>query len=149
VAEAISPPVERFHEPRTLSGVAKRRTQTLNRSVHAVLEIHKRAVGPQPIANLLTRDHIACALEQHAENVKRLVLQPHTDATLAQFTRTKIHLELVESRHLACHCSFLPFPPILPSRRPSIAQDASRKQPNLMMACSGHQRFTFRSPERH
>src|SRR5262249_874205 len=86
--EAIPAPVQRFDKFRAFGSITKRRAETFDRGVHAVFEVHERAVGPQPIPNFLPRDHVSSALEQHGQNLEWLLLKSYAHAILTQFTRT-------------------------------------------------------------
>ena len=58
-----------------------------------MLEIDEGSIGPQALAELVTSDHVAGALEHHTENLERLLLEPDAATVLAQLARTNVQLE--------------------------------------------------------
>ena len=54
-------------------------------------------IGPHLLLKLFTGDYSAGLLEQQREHAKRLLLQPHPPAVLAQLPRFEIHLEDAEA----------------------------------------------------
>ena len=101
--EAISAPLQRLDEARTLGVVAERGAQPLDRRVQPVLEIDERPVRPQPVAELVAGEHVRGTLEQHGQNFEWLVLQPDADAVLAQLTRADVELESAEAERASLH----------------------------------------------
>ena len=89
--------MQRLHEPRMLGVVAERGAQALDRRVQPVLEVDERAVRPQPLPELVAGQHLAGPLEQHGQQLERLVLQAEAHAVLAQLARAEIELESSES----------------------------------------------------
>jgi hypothetical protein len=90
-----------------IGGIAKRRTQALDGSVQAVLEIDEGPLWPQSLPKLVPRHHFARVLEHQTENFKRLLLQSHAAYAITQLPRTAIELERRESKYFAVHRSGL------------------------------------------
>ena len=86
-----------FHEPWMLGAVAEHRPQAFDRRVQPMLEVDERAVGPQPAPELVAGQHFSRPLEQHRQQLERLVLQPEAHAVLPQLSRAEIELESPES----------------------------------------------------
>ena len=94
--EAVAAAMQRFHEPWMLGVVAQHRPQALDRRVQPMLEVDERAVGPQPVPELLAGQHFSRPLEQHRQQLERLVLQAEAHAVFPQLTRAEIELESPE-----------------------------------------------------
>jgi hypothetical protein len=62
-----------------------------------VLEVHERAVGPQPLPQLVAGHDMPGALEHQAEDFERLFLQAHAAGTAAELARTHVELERSEA----------------------------------------------------
>ncbi len=84
-----------------------------------MLEVDERAVGPQPLTQLLASDQIPGSLEQLDQHLECLVLQADAHTRLAQFTRMQIQFEAAESERPAhrrgdfCHRHTLSEPALL------------------------------------
>ena len=61
--ETIATPRHRFDKAGRFCRIAKRLSQSLHRRAHAVVEIDEGVVGPQALAQLLTSDELARALQ--------------------------------------------------------------------------------------
>jgi hypothetical protein len=61
-----------------------------------VFEVDERAVGPQPLPQLLPGDDVTRPLEHQPQNLEWLFLQPRASGTLAQLARPDIELEWVK-----------------------------------------------------
>src|SRR5688572_22873240 len=99
--ESISPSRKRLDEARVVGGVAKRRSQPLHGGVEAVLEIDKRAVRPEPLAQLVPGDHVAWTLEHQSKDFERLLLQPDAHAVLPQLAGSDVELERAKAQPLS------------------------------------------------
>jgi hypothetical protein len=64
--------------------------------VQALLEVDKGLRRPEPFLQLLARDQLPRTLEEHGEDVQRLVLEAEPNARLAQLPRPLIQLEDAE-----------------------------------------------------
>ena len=91
--EAVAAAGHGFDKAGTLGGIAQGLTDLVDRFVEPVVEIHERVRGPELLRKFLARYDLAGVLEQHRQDSERLLLKPDSQAVLAQFTRTKIHLE--------------------------------------------------------
>jgi hypothetical protein len=58
-----------------------------------VIELDHSVVGPKLPADFLAQHHLARALQQHAQNLERLVLKPDPGAAFAQLARAHIQFE--------------------------------------------------------
>ena len=58
-----------------------------------MVEIDERVRGPELLLKFLAADDLAGVLEQHRQDLEGLLLKPDSQAALAQFASTKIHLE--------------------------------------------------------
>ena len=61
-----------------------------------MLELDNRAVGPEPLPNLLPCDHLTLAFDEHGENFNRLITQPDPDTAVAQLPRLEIQFKPAE-----------------------------------------------------
>ena len=91
--EAIAPARQRLDEPRVLGRVAEHLAQLLDRRVEGVIEIDEGVGGPEPLAHRLAGDHLARALEEHHQQLKRLLLQLQPDALAPKLPRLEIDFE--------------------------------------------------------
>jgi hypothetical protein len=91
--EPVAAPVQRLDESRTLGAVADHRAQALDGRGEAVLEVDERAVGPQPLTQLLPREELARLPQQHRQHFVGLILQANPHAVLAQLPRPHVQLE--------------------------------------------------------
>ena len=91
--EPVPAPVQRLDKSRIVRVVAERGAQALDRRIQAVLEIDEGPGGPQTLAQLFARHHLARPFEHHREYLKRLILKPDADAALPQLARAQIDFE--------------------------------------------------------
>ena len=94
--ELVAPSRQRLHEPRIRCGIPQRLPDLVDRCVQAVFEVNV-GVGPDLFVKLLPGDHAPGLLKQQRQDLKRLLLQPHPPAVLAQLPRLEIHLEDAEA----------------------------------------------------
>jgi len=71
-----------------------------------VVEIHEGVCGPECPLKVLSTDDLAGVLQQHRQDLKGLLLKPHSQAALAQFARTKIHFEYPKAEPSANRIAF-------------------------------------------
>jgi len=95
--EAVTAASYRLNKTRILRRIAQRLTDFIDRFVESVVEVHDSVGGPKFRLEFLTRYHLAHALEQHRQDLKRLLLQFDLQAFPAQFARSKINLESPEA----------------------------------------------------
>jgi len=98
----VPAPRQRLDVARRLCVVAERRAQPLDGGVEAVLEVHERAVGPEPIAELVARHDAAPAGEQQPEDLERLLLQPDARAAFHQLARRLEQRDLHRQVRVIC-----------------------------------------------
>src|SRR5439155_18180213 len=70
--------------------------------VHAVVEIDEGLGRPQPVAKLFPGHRLTRPLEQHRQNLKRLLLESELHAVLPQLAGSKIDLEHAETEADGC-----------------------------------------------
>ena len=58
-----------------------------------MIEVDERVRRPERLLKLLAADDLAGTLEQHRQDLDRLLLKPNPQAPLAQFTRDEVQLE--------------------------------------------------------
>jgi hypothetical protein len=58
-----------------------------------MVEVDERVCRPERLLKLLAADDLAGTLEQHRQDLDRLLLKPDAQASLAQFTRHEVQLE--------------------------------------------------------
>jgi hypothetical protein len=63
-----------------------------------VLEVDIGAVRPQPLSQLLARDHVSGTLEHQAQDLERLVLQADAGLAVAQLAQADVELEHAEPK---------------------------------------------------
>jgi hypothetical protein len=80
--------------------VAERRPQTFHRGVQAVLEVHERAVGPEPPPQFLAGDDPTRTLEHHAKDFEGLFLQANGSGAAPQLPRAHVELKRAEAQGL-------------------------------------------------
>ena len=62
-----------------------------------MIEIDEGVGGPQPVAKLFPGHRLTGPLEQHRQNLKRLLLKPEPHAVFPQLAGSKIDLEYAET----------------------------------------------------
>src|SRR5262245_1790868 len=95
--EAVAATTDSFDEAGTLGGVAEGLADFVDCLVEPVVEIHERVSGPEFLLKFLATDDLAGVLEQRHQDLEGLLLEPDSDAALAQFASTNIHLENPET----------------------------------------------------
>jgi len=71
-----------------------------------VIELHYGIARPEPLANLLSRNHRAGGLEEHFKNAEGLFLKADRLSILAQFPGLEVELERPEANDV--ECSYFP-----------------------------------------
>jgi hypothetical protein len=77
-------------------GFPKCLPQTVDGGIYAMVEIKVSIFGPESQAQLIASDEFAVALEEYAENLKRLTGEPQAYAVLAQLLSAQVGLEWSE-----------------------------------------------------
>jgi hypothetical protein len=94
--ETVANPRQRPDEPWRGGGVIQAVPQPFDRRVYAVVELDHRAVRPQPFAYLFAGDYFPRPLEQHDEDLERLVWQAHPRPMLAQLAGVEVQFKHAE-----------------------------------------------------
>src|SRR6266702_2556540 len=90
--ETVAATGDGLNEARILGRVAQRFTDLVDGFIQAVIEVDDR-LAPEFLAQLLPGYQLSGFFQEHRENLKRLFLQPDAQATLCQFSGSKIDLE--------------------------------------------------------
>src|SRR6266851_5308901 len=91
--EAVAAASNGFHKAGTLGGVAEGLTDFADRFVEPVVEIHESVRGPEFFLKLLASYDLAGVLEQHRQELERLLLKANPQTVFTQFAGTKIQFE--------------------------------------------------------
>jgi hypothetical protein len=91
--EPVASPGERLDISGFLGGVAERVPQPSNGGVDALIEFDNGFAGPEFAPDFLARDQIAGPLQEHEQDLKRLILQPDFRASFTQFPRADVKFE--------------------------------------------------------
>jgi hypothetical protein len=62
-----------------------------------VLELHHRIVGPEHLAQLFARYHLARLVQQHRQDAERLLMQLQLDPVFAQLGSRDVEFERAET----------------------------------------------------
>jgi len=62
-----------------------------------VIEFDDGVVRPEPAADFIPRHHLTGPIQQHAENLERLVLQRNLSVAASQLPRTRVEFEAAKS----------------------------------------------------
>jgi hypothetical protein len=82
---------------RIVSGIPECKEKFLDGRVDAAVELHHRVVGPKLLLNFFESRYGASVLDEHSQNLERLVLEHNQLAGFVQFSRLQIKFEGVES----------------------------------------------------
>jgi hypothetical protein len=88
---------ESLNKAGIFSGITDGVAQTLDGGVQAVVEIHKCINRPEPAAQFFPGNDFPGMLEEHGQDLERLLLESHLDAVPAELTGTEIHFEDAEA----------------------------------------------------
>jgi len=91
--EAVSATSNGFYKAGTLRGVAEGFANFADRFVEPVVEIHESVRGPEFFLKLLASYDLAGVLEQHRQELERLLLKANPQTVFTQFAGTKIQFE--------------------------------------------------------
>ena len=58
-----------------------------------MIELDYGVIGPKPLLDVFAGQQLTIALQQHAEDLERLLLQACDPLALAQFTRAQVYFE--------------------------------------------------------
>src|SRR5436309_3353772 len=95
--EAIPAPGQGFDEARIVSRVPQRLADAVDGGVKAVVEVHECATRPKLLLQLFPRHHLAWPLQEHGQDLKRLLPKPDLQPALAQFAGAQVQLEHAEA----------------------------------------------------
>ena len=95
--EAVAAPRHRLDEARLERVVAERHAQPPDGGVDAVLEVDRRAVGPQPALDVLARDHAAGVLHEQGQDLERLLLQADRLAAATDLVPAHVDLDAADA----------------------------------------------------
>jgi hypothetical protein len=87
-----------FNEARARGRVAQGRSQTVDGSVQAMVEIDEGVRGPESLANPLTGHYLSRMFQQHYQDLEWLVLKLYFIALLAQLAQARINLKDTEAK---------------------------------------------------
>ena len=93
--KSITPTGNGLDEARILRRVAQRFTNLVYGFVDAVVEVDDR-LAPEFLVQLLPGYQLSGFLQQHRQDLKRLLLQPDAQAALRQFSGSQVDLEDTE-----------------------------------------------------
>lgn len=91
--EAVAAPRDGFYESRALGRIAEGISDLIDCFIEAVVEINEGAFRPKVVPQFFAANDLSRACNQHCQNLKRLVLQSHSHAVLAQLALAKIQFE--------------------------------------------------------
>jgi hypothetical protein len=103
--EAVADAREGFDEARPHGVVAQDRAQPLDGGVDAVLEVDRRAVGPQALPDVVTGHHVARAIEHQRQELEALFLQPHGRRPAPHFAEPQVDLDIAKPYNCRGHGS--------------------------------------------
>lgn len=95
--KAIPNPRNRLDIARRIRQIAQRVAKFLHRFIQAMIEINEHILRPQPLAKLLARNYFSRALQQHRQQLNRLLRQPDSCPALAKLTRSHIEFKKTEA----------------------------------------------------
>src|SRR5215469_16084376 len=98
--ESIPSPRQGLDEARIFRRIAQRLANLVDSAVQVVVNINE-SVGPQSLLQVFSSYHLARAVQQNAEHLKRLPWQLELDAGLAQFLRLKVNFKRGKANYLA------------------------------------------------
>jgi hypothetical protein len=93
--EAVATSGNGLDEARILSRIAQRFSYLVDGFVEAMIEIYDR-LAPKLFAQRLSGYQLSGFIQQHRQDLERLLLQPYAQATLGQFAGAKVDLEDAE-----------------------------------------------------
>jgi len=96
--ETIAAARKRLNETRLLVRIAKRAAQSLNRRVHAMLEIDEGIGGPKTFLQILSSEEFARVLQQQSENLEGPTGETDLATVFAQFASAKINVVGIEAK---------------------------------------------------
>ena len=88
-----------LNETRFVSFITECPPQLLDGGIQTMLKVHKRILGPQPLAKRFTGHQLAGMLQQNRENPKGLFLKFDFTATLEKLARAQVQSINVKLHH--------------------------------------------------
>src|SRR5882762_7056569 len=95
--KTIAPARKGFYESRTLGRISKNFAQPHYRIVQSMIKINKRIAQPEPIPQLLARNHIARLFQENGENLERLLGHLESQAVLANFAGSQVNFKCAKA----------------------------------------------------
>jgi hypothetical protein len=91
--KTVSAASECFNEAGIFGGITEGVAQALDGGVQAVVEIHEGVGRPEPAPQLFPGKNFTGTLEEHGQDLERLLLESHLSAVPPEFTGAEIHFE--------------------------------------------------------
>ena len=91
--EAIPATRDGLNKPGALRRIAQCLPNLVDGLVEPVVEVYEGIRGPEPLLQILARYDLADVLDQHGQNLKRLLLNSDLQSVLSEFAGTEIKLE--------------------------------------------------------
>jgi hypothetical protein len=99
--ESIAAAWQRLYEAGVFRRIPERFPDLVDSLAETLVKIHEDAVGPDAVAQLFSCDHLTLFLQQHRENLERLLLQLDLQPLPPQFPGTQIDFEYSEPNYVA------------------------------------------------
>jgi hypothetical protein len=99
--EPISLSRNGLDENRLLWRIAQSPANLANRRVHASVDVDEHLLAPQAVDDLFARHQLTSPLDEHEQEVHRLLFEPNRTAPATQFVSCDVQLEVAEAKHLA------------------------------------------------
>ena len=97
MSKAVAAAAKGLDEARILRRITQRLADLVDGFVEPVVEVDEGIRRPKRLLEFLSCDHVAHVLEQHRQDLKRLLLELDLQALLAKLARSKIDLESPEA----------------------------------------------------
>jgi hypothetical protein len=91
--EAIAPTRDGLNKPGALRRIAKCLPDFVDGLVEPVIEVYEGIRGPEPLLQILAHYDLAGVLDQHGQDLKRLLLNSDLQSMLSEFAGAEIKLE--------------------------------------------------------
>src|SRR5207248_776858 len=95
--EPVTAPGHCLDIQRAFGRVAHRVPNLLDREIDGLIEVDKRAFGPELGANVVARNQVTGPANQQYQKLERLWLQLHAPSVPATLLRIQVELELSEA----------------------------------------------------
>jgi hypothetical protein len=88
--QAITAAREGFDKAGVFGGITEGVAQALDGGVQAVVEVHKGVGRPKTAVQFLSRNDFTRTLQEHGQDLERLLLKPYFDAIAAKLSSTQV-----------------------------------------------------------